>query len=75
MIDPGEFEKCFCTWVESVCGEKEGEIVSIDGKTLRRSGERDRKPIHMVSAWASKQQLVLGELAVEEKSNEITAVP
>lgn len=75
MIDPSEFEKCFCAWVEAVCGKKEGEIVSIDGKTLRRSGGEDQRPIHMVSAWVNEQQLVLGELAVEEKSNEITAVP
>lgn len=75
MIDPSEFETCFCAWVGAVCGKKEGEIVSIDGKTLRRSGGGERRPIHMVSAWANEQQLVLGELAVEEKSNEITAVP
>lgn len=75
MIDPGEFEKCFCSWVESVCGKATGDVVSIDGKTLRRSGGGEQKPIHMVSAWANEQQLVLGELAVEEKSNEITAVP
>ncbi len=75
MIEPSDFEKCFCTWVEAVCGKKDGEVVSIDGKTLRRSGGGDQRPIHMVSAWANERQLVLGELAVEEKSNEITAVP
>lgn len=75
MIEPEEFERCFCGWVSSVCRKTNGEIVSIDGKTLRRSGGGDQKPIHMVSAWANAQQLVLGELAVEEKSNEITAVP
>lgn len=75
MIDPSEFEICFCAWVEAVCGKKDGEVVSVDGKTLRRSGGGDQRPIHMVSAWANEQQLVLGELAVEEKSNEITAVP
>lgn len=53
---------------------KEGEIVSIDGKTLRRSGEGN-SPIHMVSAWASKQPPVLGEAAAGEKTDEITAVP
>ena len=75
MIDPEELERCFSKWVESVCQRKEGEIVSIDGKTLRRSGGTDSNPIHMVSAWDNEQQLVLGQLAVEEKSNEITAVP
>lgn len=75
MIEPEEFEKCFCAWVAAVCKKTKGEVVSIDGKTLRRSGSAKQKPIHMVSAWANEQQMVLGELAVEEKSNEITAVP
>ncbi len=75
MIEPGEFEKCFCAWVAQVCQKTKGEIVSIDGKTLRRSAGGNQKPIHMVSAWANQQQMVLGEVAVSEKSNEITAVP
>lgn len=75
MIEPTEFEACFCAWVESVCQKTKGEVVSIDGKTLRRSGGTDQKPVHMVSAWANEQQLVLGQIAVDEKSNEITAVP
>lgn len=75
MIDPKEMEKCFCGWVKAVCKKTEGEVVSIDGKTLRRSGGGSQNPIHMVSAWANEQQMVLGQLAVEEKSNEITAVP
>ncbi len=75
MIEPREFEKCFCAWVAQVCRNTKGEIVSIDGKTLRRSAGGDQKPIHMVSAWANQQQMVLGEVAVKEKSNEITAVP
>lgn len=75
MIEPAEFEKCFCAWVSAACRKTKGEVVSIDGKTLRRSGGESQKPIHMVSAWANEQQMVLGELAVEEKSNEITAVP
>ena len=75
MIDPNEFEKCFCAWVEAVCQKTKGDIISVDGKTLRRSGGANHNPIHMVSAWANEQQMVLGEVAVEEKSNEITAVP
>lgn len=75
MIDPKEFEKCFCAWVGAVCRKTEGEIVSIDGKTVRRSGGKDKRPLHMVSAWANSQQMVLGQLATAEKSNEITAVP
>lgn len=75
MIEPKEFEECFCAWVEGVCQKTKGEIVSIDGKTVRRSGDKAKKPIHMVSAWANSQQMVLGQLATDEKSNEITAVP
>ncbi len=75
MIEPKEFEQCFCAWVEGECQKTKGEIVSIDGKTVRRSGNKAQKPIHMVSAWASSQQMVLGQLATDEKSNEITAVP
>lgn len=74
MIHPDELEKCFREWVSAVCQKTEQEIVSIDGKTLRRSGG-SKNPIHMVSAWANKQQLVLGQVATDEKSNEITAVP
>lgn len=75
MLDPEEFEKCFRSWVSSVCGSIENEIVSIDGKTLRRSGDSKKSPIHMVSAWANENQLVLGQICTDEKSNEITAVP
>lgn len=75
MIHPEEFERCFRAWVGAVCQKVEGEIVSIDGKTVRRSGDGEKNPIHMVSAWANAQRLVLGQIATEEKSNEITAVP
>lgn len=75
MIEPKEFEQCFCEWVQAVCQKTKGEIVSIDGKTIRRSGGKQQKPIHMVSAWANTQQMVLGQMATDEKSNEITAVP
>ena len=71
MLEPKEFERCFCAWVDAVCQKTEGEIISIDGKTIRRSGGRDQKPIHMVSAWANQLQMVLGQLATDEKSNEI----
>lgn len=76
MIDPKEFEKCFVSWVESIKKESdEKEIVNIDGKTIRNSKEETKKAVHMVSAWASKNQLVLGQIRTEEKSNEITAIP
>lgn len=75
MIHPDEFERCFRSWIGAVCKKTKGEIVSIDGKTVRRSGDSENNPIHMVSAWANEQRLVLGQIATEEKSNEITAVP
>lgn len=75
MILPDEFERCFRSWVSSVCQQTKGEIISIDGKTVCGSKGEGKNPVHMVSAWAHQQQLVLGQLAIEEKSNEITAVP
>lgn len=75
MLDPKVFEKCFGEWVSSVCHPQERECVSIDGKTLCGSRSEERKPLHMVSAWAHKNQIVLGQIATDEKSNEITAVP
>lgn len=75
MIQPKEFEKCFRSWVASVCEKRSGEIISIDGKTVRGSASGNKSPIHMVSAWAHEQQLVLGQIVTDEKSNEITAVP
>ena len=74
-IKPEEFRKCFTLWVNGIHERTSGEIVSIDGKTLCGSREQNQKPIHMISAWASQQQLVLGQRSVEEKSNEIPAVP
>lgn len=72
-----KFEACFISWTESISELFEGEIVSIDGKTLRRSHDAryDKKAIHMVSAWASTNSLVLGQVKTDEKSNEITAIP
>lgn len=75
MIKPAEFERNFISWIQAVSKKTDGEIVSIDGKTLRGSKDSDKNPIHMVSAWANSNQMVLGQLATEEKSNEITAVP
>ena len=75
MIEPEELNRRFKQWVGTISEATEQEIVSIDGKTLRRSGSDEQKPLHMISAWASKQQLVLGQTATDAKSNEITAVP
>ncbi len=76
LLDPNELEKGFRKWVSSIKKPtKEQEIISIDGKTTRGSKSEDKSPLHMVSAWANEAQLVLGQIATEEKSNEITAVP
>ena len=77
LIDPQQFQECFVNWTHAVSEVVENEIISIDGKTLRRSYDThsNKAAIHMVSAWASECQLVLGQLKTEEKSNEITAIP
>jgi predicted transposase YbfD/YdcC len=76
-IDPAHFQACFLRWVQHICHLSSGEVVPIDGKTLRHSydTELDQRAIHMVSAWATANRLVLGQLKVAEKSNEITAIP
>src|SRR6266567_4781930 len=75
-LDPKQFEACFLQWVQSVSEEIKG-VIAVDGKTLRRSHDRGngKKALHMVSAWASANRMVLAQLATEEKSNEITAIP
>lgn len=76
-IDTKAFQTCFIRWVQSVSDTTSGDVVAIDGKTLRRSHHRkDGVPaIHMVSAWSSENGLVLGQEKTAEKSNEITAIP
>src|SRR5271156_2177762 len=74
-LDAEEFQRCFVAWVASLTGVPEG-VVAIDGKTVRRSGGKAGKgAIHMVSAFAAGQRLVLGQVKVAEKSNEIVAIP
>lgn len=75
-LDPEGFKAAFIAWTAAL-QENIREIVAIDGKTLRRSFDRGRGqgPIHMISAWAAGQRLVLGQLAVGAKDNEITAIP
>jgi predicted transposase YbfD/YdcC len=76
-LDPEEFRRCFLTWVRAVVGEPEPQVVAIDGKTLRRSHDRraGKAPLHLVSAWATTSGLVVGQVATDVKSNEITAIP
>ena len=75
-MDPLKFESCFRNWVNSVLGSPAGQLISIDDKTIRGAKSHGIKsPIHMVSAWASDSNIVLGQIKVREKSNEITAIP
>jgi len=76
-LDPEQLQKCFLSWIQSISQITEGEIIAIDGKTLRHSYDqkKSQKPIHMVSAWATANRLVLGLFKVDNKSNEITAIP
>ena len=75
-LDAEAFQQCFINWVASLT-KLGADIVAIDGKTLRRSYQAGggKAPIHMISAWASRQRLVLGQIKVAAKSNEITAIP
>ena len=75
-LDAELFKTCFSNWVESL-REQDPDIIAIDGKTSRRSHARrkGREPLHLVSAWAARQRLVLGQEATADKSNEITAIP
>ena len=77
LINPKEFERCFLEWVKAVARITAGDVIPIDGKTLRRSHDRKsgKAAIHMVSAWSSAASCVLGQVKTEEKSNEITAIP
>ncbi len=76
-LNPEQFQQCFLNWIKSISNITSGEVVAIDGKTLRHSYDSggDKRAIHMVSAWATAQRLVLGQVKVDEKSNEITAIP
>jgi len=75
-IDSSQFETCFIEWVNSISELSKGQVIAIDGKTLRGAKSNGKKsPVHMVSAWASQNNLVLGQVRVNEKSNEITAIP
>ena len=76
-IKPAEFEKCLLSWITALHELSDGQIVAIDGKTLRRSFDAasSQAAIHMVSAWATTSLISLGQVVVDDKSNEITAIP
>jgi len=74
-IDPYAFLECFCRWVQGICPNLNDEVVAIDGKALRRAHNDGQSIPYIVNAWATDNGLVLGQVKVDEKSNEITAVP
>jgi predicted transposase YbfD/YdcC len=76
-LDPNLFREAFISWVAAVSGSCAGEIIAVDGKTLRRSFDTasSTAALHMVNAWATGAGIALGQLATEAKSNEITAIP
>ena len=76
-IKPAEFEKCLLSWITQLHQITDGQVIAIDGKTLRRSYDAasGKAAIHMVSAWATANHISLGQVVVDAKSNEITAIP
>ena len=74
-INPDHFLECFVRWVKTLCSSLQDEVVAIDGKALRGALNKGEKLPYIVSAWAAKNGLVLGQVKVDEKSNEITAIP
>ncbi len=77
LIDPQNFQECFVSWMKSVANLTDGEVIAIDGKSLKHSYDKKfgYRAINMVSAWATSNKLVLGQIKVDKKSNEITAIP
>src|ERR1700738_5066131 len=77
LLDAEVFEECFVAWIASLSIDLQNEIISIDGKSLRGSHNKRKevKMLHVVSAWASENKILLGQVKTEEKSNEITAIP
>jgi predicted transposase YbfD/YdcC len=76
-LRPPEFEKCLLSWITALHEITDGQVIAIDGKTLRRSFDAasSKAPIHMVSAWATANHISLGQVVTDAKSNEITAIP
>ncbi len=77
LLNPQQFQQCFLNWIKAIKKITDGEVIAIDGKTLRHSYAQgaEQGAIHMVSAWATENRLALGQLKVDKKSNEITAIP
>lgn len=80
LLDPKQFQESFALWIRSVVDLADGDVIAIDGKTNRRTGGLTRKgkklkPLHLVSAWATRNGVALGQVGTNKKSNEITAIP
>lgn len=77
LMNPEVFQTCFCEWIQSLSVDINKEIIAIDGKTLRGSHHKTKgqKALHLVSAWAANNRILLGQMKTEEKSNEIEAIP
>jgi len=77
LLDPEIFCKSFLGWIQTIRQRTQGEVIAIDGKTVRRSHDRTngKEALHLVHAWASENHLMLGQIETDEKSNEITAIP
>ena len=75
-LNPEQLERCFLTWMQALTQASKGRLVAIDGKTLRRSFDKagNKAAIHMVSAWSEMNHVVLGQLATDARSNEITKI-
>jgi predicted transposase YbfD/YdcC len=76
-LNPDKFVECFVSWVQSLSQATRGQFINLDGKTARATLDKAKgqTALHVVSAWATQNRLVLGQVAVDEKSNEITAIP
>ncbi len=76
-LEPEQFQACFVSWVKAVFTVTKGQVIAVDGKSARHSYDKanGKEAVHLVSAWATENHLVLGQRAVEDKSNEITAIP
>jgi predicted transposase YbfD/YdcC len=77
QLDAQQFEACFADWMQAVAAVLPTQVIALDGKSVRRSHDRGagKAALHLVSAWATANRLVLAQLAVEDKSNELTAFP
>lgn len=74
-MNPDVFEECFRQWVATIVHKFDGDVISIDGKTIRGTRAFDESPLHIVSAWSVENKISLGQVRTDEKSNEITAIP